>query len=186
MKLGFLLSIIVFSVSFFQNGCGNANNLNQASVSNQNVVITSPTPTPSSPTATPFQNRNTVNNGASEEEVRDVLELNERCKHAPVSKAKVTPITGTAPLTVTFDGSSSYDPDGTKIVKWEWHFGNGKSGEGEKITYIYEKPGKYYIGLKVTDMQGQKNSDCGTGATDISVFVIESKNTNENSVQKEN
>jgi len=186
VKFSSLLLIIVFSVSFLQHGCGNAGNSNQASGNNQNAAITSPTPFSQSPTPTPSVNQSSKNNGASEAEVRDILELNERCKHTPVGKAKVTPITGVAPLKVTFDGSLSYDPDGTKIVKWEWLFGNGQSGEGKTTTYIYEMPGKYYIGLKVTDSQNQKNSDCGTGATDISIIVVDSKNTNGTSIQKEN
>lgn len=192
MKFNSLLLFIAFVFSFLQHGCGNASNSNQSSANNQSVTIASPTPTPSptpistSPTVTPSVNQNPTNNGASEAEVRDVLELNERCKHTPVGKAKVTPITGVVPLKVTFDGSSSYDPDGTKIIKWEWHFGNGQSGEGKNITYIYDKPGKYGIILNIVDSQGQKTFDCSDGGTDINITVLNSENTNVNSVQKEN
>ena len=123
-----------------------------------------------SPTEITVQNTNAGKNGATYEEARPFLELMERCKHTPVSvdKVKAIPLTGHAPLKVTFDGSSAYDPDGTKIVKWEWHFGDGQSGEGKKITYIYEKPGKYGIGLNVTDSQGQKTLDC----SDLGVGIV--------------
>lgn len=185
MKFSVLLFIGIFGFGFFQNGCGNANKSNQSSANNQNLIVASASPTPS-PTATPSPNQNATNNGVSFEEARPFIELNERCKHSPVNGAKVIPITGTTPLKVTFDGSASSDPDGTKIVKWKWHFGNGQSAEGRTVTYIYEKPGKYGIGLNVTDSQGQKTSDCGTGATDIEITVTDSKNTNENTIQKEN
>jgi hypothetical protein len=176
MKLGFLFIIVIFGFSFLQHGCGNANNTNQSSVNNQNLTIAS---TPSPLTANSSPNQNTTNNGASEKEARPFTELMERCKHTPINKAKVTPVTGTAPLKVTFNGILSYDPDGTKIVKWEWHFGNGQSSEGETVTYIYEKPGKYGIGLNVTDSQDQKTSDCSDLGTGIIITVNESQNTNE-------
>jgi PKD domain len=180
MKIYSFILAVAFSLNLFQNGCGNPKKANQPTDTNQNVTAnsTSPSPSPMAPTDSPHQD--TVNNGASEEEARPVIELMERCRHAPVAvgKVKATPITGTAPLKVTFDGSAAYDPDGTKIVEWQWYFGNRESAKGRKVTYIYEKPGKYGIGLNVTDSQGQKTSDCGTGATDIEITVTESEATN--------
>jgi PKD repeat protein len=178
MKLGFLFIIVIFGFSFLQHGCGNADNTNQSSANTQNLAVTLASPTPSSSVLTPA-NQNTVNNGMSFEQAKLFIELMERCKHSPVGKAKVTPITGNAPLKVTFDGSTSYDPDRKKIVKWEWHFGNGDSSEGKTVTYIYEKPGKYGIGLNVTDSQDQKTSDCSDLGTGIIITVNESQNTTE-------
>jgi PKD repeat protein len=178
MKLCLSLLIGVFGLSLLQYGCGNANNSSQSVANNQNLTSVPATLTPS-PTTTPSANQAATNNGASEEEARPFIELMERCKHAPVGKAKVTPLTGTAPLTVTFDGSPSYDPDGTKIVKWEWHFGNGQSAEGKAVTYIYDKPGKYGIILNVTDSQGQKTFDCSDGGTDINIVVTDGKTKSE-------
>jgi len=54
---------------------------------------------------------------------------------------------------VTFDGSSSYDPDG-EIVKWEWDFGDGATGEGEVVDHAFSTPGDYLVILTVTDNSG--------------------------------
>ena len=64
---------------------------------------------------------------------------------------------------VNFDGSASYDPDGS-IVKYAWDFdGNGvydyietpaNASDGVfdgKTTYTYSIPGNYVVGLTVTD-----------------------------------
>jgi len=53
-------------------------------------------------------------------------------------------------LTVTFDGSSSYDPDGT-ITTWSWDFGDGGYGPGETFTHIYPTSGTYNVTLTVKD-----------------------------------
>lgn len=58
---------------------------------------------------------------------------------------------------ITFDASSSYDPDGT-IVKYEWDFGNGNSAEGEVVTYAYTQAGTYNVTLTVTDNDGLANA----------------------------
>src|SRR6185369_7116393 len=42
----------------------------------------------------------------------------------PVAAAGATPTSGLAPLTVNFDSSGSYDPDGT-IASYSWNFGDG-------------------------------------------------------------
>jgi len=53
-------------------------------------------------------------------------------------------------LIVTFDGSSSYDPDGT-ITTWSWDFGDGGYGPGETFTHIYPTSGTYNVTLTVKD-----------------------------------
>ena len=188
MKIGLALIVGAFGFSLFQHGCGNAKISNQTSANNQNTAVVSANFTPSNmavglasltpvPDSVPSQNPNSPNDGMSYEEGKPFLELQERCEHTPVSVNRVVamPLSGPAPLKVTFDGSSAYDPDGTKIVKWEWHFGNGQSGEGRKTTYIYDKPGKYGIALDVTDSQGQKTSDCSDLGTGIVVIVTDSE-----------
>jgi PKD repeat protein len=61
--------------------------------------------------------------------------------------------TGSAPLTVTFDGSSSSDSDGS-IVRWEWTFGDGTSATGAAVSKTYSANGGYSAVLKVTDDDG--------------------------------
>ncbi len=53
-------------------------------------------------------------------------------------------------LTVNFDASSSYDPDG-EILVWHWTFGDGVSGIGINFLHEYNKSGTYNVTLTVVD-----------------------------------
>jgi PKD repeat protein len=55
---------------------------------------------------------------------------------------------------VTFDGSGSYDPDGT-VVDYMWDFGDGVTGEDEIASHIFQSIGTYEVTLVVTDNEGQ-------------------------------
>ena len=50
--------------------------------------------------------------------------------------------------TVTFDGSKSSDAGG-KISRWHWDFGDGKTAEGEKVAFTFDKPGRYPVVLTI-------------------------------------
>jgi parallel beta-helix repeat protein len=58
---------------------------------------------------------------------------------------------------VTFNASSSYDPDGN-ITKYEWEFGDGNTGEGEIINYSYSSTENYTLILTVTDDKAASQS----------------------------
>ena len=58
---------------------------------------------------------------------------------------------------VTFDASSSFDPNG-KIVKYSWEFGDGTTGEGVVVKHPYTSDGEYSTTLTVTDSEGTKVS----------------------------
>ena len=61
--------------------------------------------------------------------------------------------------TITFNASSSYDPDGN-ITSYEWDFGDGnitKTTE-EKINHSYSEAGSYEVTLTVKDDEGATNS----------------------------
>ena len=75
----------------------------------------------------------------------------------PTAVMSATPSTGTAPLTVTFDGSRSTDPDGT-VSSWEWSFGDGTSSTGPATTHLYSTPGTYIASLTVTDNSGASST----------------------------
>ncbi|UCF10061.1 MAG: redoxin domain-containing protein [Candidatus Bipolaricaulota bacterium] len=60
-------------------------------------------------------------------------------------------------LAVTFDGSSSTDPEGS-IVRYLWSFGDGTSGSGERVTHTYADAGSYIVELVVYDDRGVSDS----------------------------
>ena len=57
--------------------------------------------------------------------------------------------------TMTFSGADSYDPDGGKIVSYQWDFGDGESATGETVTHSYKKTGSYRAFLTVVDNDGK-------------------------------
>src|SRR5207245_2521110 len=67
------------------------------------------------------------------------------------------PYSGTAGQSIQFNGSSSYDPDGT-IVNYSWTFGDGGNSSGATPTHIYANAGTYTASLTVTDNIGAQSS----------------------------
>ena len=77
----------------------------------------------------------------------------------PVAIADAAPLAGEAPLTVTFDGSQSFDPNGT-IISFEWNFNDGSDlATGQMVSHEFEDEGVFKVVLTVTDDQGSKDSD---------------------------
>jgi len=74
----------------------------------------------------------------------------------PIAGYVATPDSGFAPLTVSLDASSSYDPDGS-IVSYQW-VANGKTLSGEKVSITLSEPDSYSITLTVIDNKGRSNS----------------------------
>ena len=70
----------------------------------------------------------------------------------PVAIVTATPTSGTAPLTVTFDGSASSGPN--PLASWAWSFGDGGTGSNAVTTHVYTTPGTYLASLVVTDVFG--------------------------------
>jgi hypothetical protein len=60
-------------------------------------------------------------------------------------------------LSVTFDGSTSYDSDGM-IATWHWGFGDSTEADGEITTHIFPEAGTYTISVVVTDSEGATDS----------------------------
>ncbi|HET9915086.1 MAG TPA: PKD domain-containing protein [Anaerolineales bacterium] len=72
----------------------------------------------------------------------------------PIAVISATPLSGAAPLTVTFNGSGSTDPDGS-VTSWLWSFGDGSSATGAVVTHTYTTIGiTYYPSLTVVDNRG--------------------------------
>lgn len=77
----------------------------------------------------------------------------------PIAIIAASPTTGECPLTVSFDGSQSSDPDGT-IVSFAWNFGDGTTQSGSAtVTHTFVNPGTFTVTLTVTDNQGQIGKD---------------------------
>jgi len=64
------------------------------------------------------------------------------------------PISGKAPLEVTFDASESSVAQGNEIVSYEWDFGDGKTGDGGIIQHGFDFPGNYTVILTISDNKG--------------------------------
>jgi hypothetical protein len=83
----------------------------------------------------------------------------------PIASFAYSPTTPMPEETITFDASSSYDPDGS-IMKYTWDFGDGivTTVTNPVITHAYPVDGNYTVQLTVTD-NGQ--------ATSVSVAVVQ-------------
>jgi PKD domain len=71
----------------------------------------------------------------------------------PLAVLQGIPNTGCSPLTVAFDGSQSFDPDGDPITSYTFNFGDGSAPvtqSSPKISYTYSTAGNYPASLKVT------------------------------------
>ena len=87
---------------------------------------------------------------------------------APNAVATASPTTGSAPLTVQFDGSGSSDPDPDDTLSYAWDLdGDGEYDDSTAVapTYTYTSAGSYVASLRVTDKQGAS----GTAAVTINV-----------------
>jgi len=87
--------------------------------------------------------------GGSNQDMHPLVELT---NETPVADAN-GPYTGIVGDSVHFDGSDSYDPDGT-IISYNWDFGDGHIGTGVKPSHKYSSSGTYDITLTVTDDDG--------------------------------
>ncbi|MEI6234768.1 MAG: PQQ-dependent sugar dehydrogenase [Planctomycetota bacterium] len=82
-----------------------------------------------------------------------------RGNRRPVAKAKTTNNIGKTPLTVSFSGSDSSDPDGD-VLKYEWRIGaDGAVMSTDAVCkYTFTTPGVYTIQLTVSDPSGAKST----------------------------
>jgi glucose/arabinose dehydrogenase len=83
---------------------------------------------------------------------------------APSAVIVATPSTGSAPLTVAFDGTGSSDPEGGALV-YAWDLdGDGAYDDStaSKPPFTYPTDGNYSVGLKVTDVQNLSTTTATT------------------------
>lgn len=90
----------------------------------------------------------------------------ERSSASDVMKVKVNAppiadagpdLTGAPGEELVFQASRSIDPDGD-IYNYTWNFKDGTTGEGEVVRHAFEKPGRYFVSLKVIDETGHEKA----------------------------
>lgn len=94
-------------------------------------------------------------------------EVSKTIAAAVVLKADFTAnqTSGTAPLAVSFDASSSTGD----ISSWSWNFGDGTTGSGKSALKSYSTPGTYTVSLTVS---GSSGSNTVTKSNLISVTAV--------------
>jgi len=84
---------------------------------------------------------------------------------APVARIVASSLQGPAPFTVTFDATSSSDPEGGNL-SYAWDFGDGSEQMlGAIVAHTYTQPRDYTVVLSVSDSFG------ALGATTITISV---------------
>jgi len=94
----------------------------------------------------------------------------------PTAVAIANPTSGTVPLMVNFDASTSSDPDSGDTLTYAWDLdGDGRFDNSTSVTstYTYNTPGNYTVSLKVTDSQNASN----TAVVEIRVHPPSDTNT---------
>jgi len=88
---------------------------------------------------------------------------------SPIASFTANPNSGVVPLEVSFNASSSSDPDGN-IISYAWDFKDGNAGSRKIVNHIFSSAGNYNVKLTVTDDKGATDSATKT------VIVTETPN----------
>lgn len=110
-----------------------------------------------------FQARLIVTDSEGNTGSATVLVRVEVANQAPIVDISAEPITGFAPLAVTFTAGGS-DPDG-RIRRFFWDFGDDETAEGHMADHIYESPGVFAVTLTALDDSG------GTSLATVEIVV---------------
>ena len=94
---------------------------------------------------------------STEVSIAITIQANPSSNNPPIADAG-GPYTGNTNNTLTFDGSSSYDPDsGDSISSYSWDFGDGSNGEGVSPQHAFSSDGNYTVELTVADSNGAQS-----------------------------
>lgn len=88
----------------------------------------------------------------------------------PVAVLHATPNVGCAPLTVSFDGLQSYDPDNDPLTTYTFDFGDGSSPRSQSApttTSTYSAGGSYQASLKVVDDRGGASTNAAKAQVSV-------------------
>ena len=69
----------------------------------------------------------------------------------PVAQFSATPLSGNAPLTVTFISSSTF----TSTNRWDFNNDGNSDATGTQVSYTYNSPGTFSVKLESTGPGGQ-------------------------------
>jgi KaiC/GvpD/RAD55 family RecA-like ATPase/chitodextrinase len=77
----------------------------------------------------------------------------------PIALFTYSPNMPAANESITFDASTSYDPDGT-VIDFSWNFGDGNTTATSYriISHVYAENGNYSVTLTVVDNDGYSNT----------------------------
>jgi PKD repeat protein len=82
-----------------------------------------------------------------------VVSASDQPNELPEARISASHEIGVAPVTITFDGSRSSDPDGS-LRLYRWDFGDGTTGSGATVLHTFTTPGNYTVTLTVADNDG--------------------------------
>ena len=80
----------------------------------------------------------------------------------PAAVLVADPVSGDAPLTVSFDATGSSHPDPAETLTYSWDLdGDGNFGDSTALqpTHTYETAGSYTVRLRVTDSHGGTDTE---------------------------
>jgi len=105
----------------------------------------------------------TDNQGASSSTFQDILVQQRPSNQPPIPRFTFNPQNPTVNQLVTFDASTSSDPDG-QISSYQWDFqSDGRVDQTGVIAQAsFSRPGSYQVTLRVTDNGGLTNSTTQT------------------------
>ncbi len=102
------------------------------------------------------------------------IEYDPAANRSPTAVATADPTEGEPPLTVSFDGTASSDPDGDNL-NYEWDLdGDGAHDDSTdpSPTFTYDDRGEYAASLRVSDGAGGSDTDSvtiGVGRPDVTI-----------------
>ncbi|HZN66019.1 MAG TPA: DNRLRE domain-containing protein, partial [Tepidisphaeraceae bacterium] len=71
----------------------------------------------------------------------------------PTAAASADRTSGAVPLTISFSGAGSSDPDGDALT-YTWDFGDGVTASGRDVAHTYKRAGRFTARLTVSDGEG--------------------------------
>jgi uncharacterized repeat protein (TIGR01451 family) len=100
------------------------------------------------------------------------------CKpnNPPTAILTATPQSGLAPLTVSFSGAQSSDPDGDAITSYTFNFGDGSPSvteSGPTVSHTYNASGEYRATLTVKDARGLQSANVAALIIDVEAVTAD-------------